>query len=53
MSEELKELQIIKKLIVLQLLKQGFKAVTIADAIGMDRGDFSRMLPVRKLSKGE
>jgi hypothetical protein len=52
-SEELKELQAIKKLLVLQLLRQGLKAMTIADAIGMDRGNFSRLFPVRKLSSEE
>jgi hypothetical protein len=48
-TEELEELQTIKKLIILQLLKQGYKAGTIADVIGMDKGDFSRMFPVKKL----
>ncbi len=49
MSDELTELQTIKKLLIMQLLKQGYKAGTIADAIGMDRGDFSRMFPVKRL----
>ena len=50
-EKELKELQAIKKLLVLQLLNQGIQADAIADLLGMDRGDFSRMFPVRKLLK--
>jgi hypothetical protein len=52
-SEELRELQAIKKLLVLQLLREGVKAMTIADAIGMDRGNFSKIFPARKLSSEE
>jgi len=50
-EKELKELQAIKKLLVLQLLNQGIQADSIADLLGMDRADFSRMFPVRKLLK--
>ena len=50
-EKELKELQTIKKLLVLQLLNQDVKADAIADLLGMDRADFSRMFPVRKLLK--
>jgi len=50
-EKELKELQAIKKLLVLQLLNQGTQAETITDLLGMDRADFSRMFPVRKLLK--
>jgi len=50
-EKELKELQAIKKLLVLQLLNQGIQAEAIADLLGMDRADFSRMFPVRKLLK--
>ncbi len=50
-EKELKELQAIKKLLVLQLLNQGIQADAIADLLGMDRADFSRMFPVRKLLK--
>ncbi len=50
-EKELKELQAIKKLLVLQLLNQGVSAEALADFIGMDQGDFSRMFPVRKLLK--
>ena len=52
-ERELKELQAIKKLLVLQLLTQGIRADAIADLLGMDRADFSRMFPVRKLLKRE
>lgn len=48
-EKELKELQSIKKLLVLQLLSQGIAADSLADFLDMDRGDFSRMFPVRKL----
>ena len=50
-EKELKELQIIKKLLVLQLLKQGISADYFAALLGIDRADFSRMFPVRKLFK--
>jgi len=50
-EKQLKELQAIKKLLVLQLLNQGIQADAIADLLGMDRADFSRMFPVRKLLK--
>jgi hypothetical protein len=50
-ERELKELQAIKKLLVLQLLNEDIKADAIADLLGMDRADFSRMFPVRKLLK--
>lgn len=52
-EEELKELQAIKKLLVLELLTQGIKTEAIADLLEMDQGDFSRMFPVRKLLKGK
>ena len=50
-EKELKELQAIKKLLVLQLLNQGIQADAIADLLEIDRADFSRMFPVRKLLK--
>lgn len=50
-EKELKELQAIKKLLVLQLLNEDVKADASADLLGMDRADFSRMFPVRKLLK--
>jgi hypothetical protein len=52
-ERELKELQAIKKLLVLQLLAQDIKVDVIADILGMDQGNFSRMYPVRKLLKRE
>ena len=52
MSErELKELLAIKKLLVLQALTQDINADAIADLLEMDRADFSRMFPIRKLLK--
>lgn len=45
-----KELETIKKLLLLFLLKTGMKAADLSTAIGMDPGDFSRMMPVRKLN---
>jgi hypothetical protein len=50
-ERELKELQAIKKLLVLELLNQDIQADAISDLLGMDRSDFSRMFPVRKLFK--
>ncbi len=48
-ERELEELQTIKKLLVLQLLNQGIPADGLANLLGMDRADFSRIFPVRKL----
>jgi hypothetical protein len=48
-TDELKELHDIKRLLVLQLLSQGVQANAIADLLEMDRGDFSRAFPMRKL----
>ncbi len=47
----LKELQTVRKLLVLQLLNSGIQGSSIEDLIEMDQGDFSRMFPVRKLLK--
>jgi len=47
----LKELQDIKKLLILRLLDSGFQAGTLAGLLEMDPGDFSRMFPVKKLLK--
>jgi len=52
MSEkELKELRDIKKLLILQLLKMDVQPDSITTVLGMDRGDFSKAFPVRKLLK--
>lgn len=48
-SIELKELRAIKKLLILQLLKSGVKADSIALILDMDKGNFSREFPVKKL----
>ena len=45
----LKELAEIKRLALFFLLKTGVKAGDLADIIDMDRGDFSRMMPKRKI----
>ena len=50
-DKELKELQSIKRLLVVQLLNQDVPADSLADLLGMDRANFSRMFPVRKLLK--
>ncbi len=47
----LKELQDIKKLVVLRLLDSGFQAGTLAELLEMDPGAFSRMFPVKRLLK--
>jgi helix-turn-helix protein len=58
MSEkELKELQDIKKLIILQLIAAGVKPVEIAEILGMKASNFSRDFhahkPIQRLKKGE
>lgn len=50
-DKELKELQTIKKLLVVQLLVNGIAAADLAELIGMDPADFSRVFPARKLLK--
>lgn len=50
-EKELKELQAIKKLLVLQLLNADVSSASIADVLGIDRSDFSKMFPVKKLLK--
>jgi DNA-binding transcriptional ArsR family regulator len=45
----LKELSDIKKLAIFFLLKTGVKAGDLAEIIEMDRGNFSRMIPKRKI----
>lgn len=52
MSEkELRELMDIKKLLILNLLRLDVPAESIAELLGMDKGNFSREFPVRKLLK--
>ena len=50
-KDQVDQLEDIKKLLVLQLLKSGVSANTIASLLEMDQGDFSRAFPVRKLLK--
>lgn len=46
-----RELEAIKRLLILQHLKAGTKASEVAKAIGMDAGDFSKMMPARAFTK--
>jgi len=48
-TKEIKELEAIKKLLVLQLLNSGVKANAIAKLLGMQKSNFSTMFPFRKL----
>ena len=43
------EVLAIKRLLILQLLKTGAGQKEVAFALGMDKGNFSRMFPVRKI----
>lgn len=52
-EKEIKELETIKKLLVLQLLNSGVKTNTIAKMLGMQKSHFSTMFPFRKLVKKE
>lgn len=45
----LKELEDIKRLLILLLLKAGTSQGEVARALQMDQGNFSRMFPARKL----
>lgn len=49
----LKELEAIKKLLVLQLLNSGVQANTIAKLLKMQKSNFSTMFPLRRLKQGE
>lgn len=51
-NDELKELQAIKKLFVLQLIKQGMSPSKIADALGMSHSQFNTEFGVKKSKKG-
>ena len=44
----LRELDAIKRLLILRLLKTGTPQSEIALALDMDQGDLSRMIPARK-----
>ena len=46
-----KELEAIKRLLMLSLLKDGVGQNVIASALQMDQADVSRMMPVRKIKK--
>lgn len=47
------ELEIIKKLLILQLLYDGVPAEFIAKATGMNPNSIRNMFPLRKLKQGE
>jgi len=46
-----KELEAIKRLLMLSLLKEGVKQKVIAYALQMDQADVSDMMPVREIKK--
>lgn len=48
-----RELNAIKRLLVLLLLKAGANQSELALALKMDRGDVSRMLPARQIKRFE
>ena len=50
-NEELKELQAIKKLLALQLVKQGMSLSKIADALGMSHSQFNTEFGIKKGKK--
>ncbi len=47
----IKELEAIKKLLVLALLAQGLEQKLIAKALQIDPAQLSRMMPARKIKK--
>jgi len=53
MSKDEKDLEIIKKLLILQLLFDGVPAELIAKATGMNPNSIRNMFPLRKFKKGE
>jgi Homeodomain-like domain len=46
--DELKELQAIKKLLALQLIKQGMPPSNIADTLGMSHSQFNAEFGIKK-----
>lgn len=50
-KSELKELEQIKRLLVLQLIKDGVTATEIGKALGITQQRVSQMFPVSKLKK--
>jgi len=50
-KSELKELEQIKRLLVLQLIKDGVTATQIGKALGITQQRVSQMFPVSKLKK--
>ena len=49
----LKELDSIKRLLILLLIKSGTPQGEVAAALQMDAGNFSRMFPTRKVKRFE
>jgi transposase-like protein len=50
-NEELKELQAIKKLLALQLIKQGVSPSKIADTLGISHSLFNAEFGIKKSKK--
>jgi AraC-like DNA-binding protein len=50
-SEELRELQAIKKLLALQLIRQGVSPSKIADTLGMSHSQFNTEFGIKKGKK--
>ncbi len=48
-----KELEAIKKLLILQLVTSGVKSGDVAKVLGMDKSDLSRLVSTRGLKKKE
>jgi hypothetical protein len=50
-KEELEELQAIKKLLMLDLIKSGATSEELERATGLDAGWIRKMFPMRKIKK--
>jgi DNA-directed RNA polymerase specialized sigma24 family protein len=50
-KKELEELQSIRKLLILLLVKLGATSEEIAQALGMDSSTVRKMLPIQKIKK--
>jgi len=53
MAENKDQLEVLKKLMILQLLHEGVPAEFIANATGLNPNSIRNMFPLRKLKKGE
>lgn len=52
-KEELRELQLIKKLLVLQLIKSGTTAEEIGKALGVTGRSIRNIFPMREIKKSK